>query len=314
MPDRTMRFVTWNLFHGRDGLPGLGATCRSTWRRIPEEDGVHMHVNRKLTGEMGRLIASWEPDVVALQEVPTAAVRRLAATTGMSAVWTTTGPLIGPRRLRDALGERNPDLWRTHEGNANVILIGPRMALVPGSVSSVRLNPLPTILDARSRLGLTLGELARYIPEPRRLVIARLTAPGGGEVTVGCTHCHNARHPGVVGEEIARAAAAVRVAAGGGPAVLAGDLNARPDHPALADLVSAGWDGAAVVTGMGIDRVVHRGLEEVAPARREPAREREIGVAWRGLTRRIRLSDHDPVTVTLRVRESASTAGAPAAP
>ena len=129
-----MRFVTWNLFHGRDGLPGLGATRRSTWRRIPEEDGVHMHVNRKLTGDMARLIASWEPDVVALQEVPTAAIDDIAAATGMSAVWTTTGPLIGPRRLRDRLAEHNPDLWRTHEGNANVILIGRRMGLVPGSV------------------------------------------------------------------------------------------------------------------------------------------------------------------------------------
>jgi len=309
-----MRFVTWNLFHGRDGLPGLGATRRSTWRRIPEEDGVHMHVNRKLTGEMARLIASWEPDVVALQEVPTAAIAELAAATGTSAVWTTTGPLIGPRRLRDLLAERNPDLWRTHEGNANVILIGPRMGLVPGGVSSVRLNPLRTILDARRRLGLTRGELARYIPEPRRVVIARLRAPGGGEVTVGCTHCHNGRHPGVVGGEIARAAAAVRAVAGDGAAVLAGDFNAPPSHPALAGLVAGGWDGAAVTTGMGIDRVVHRGLEEVTPARRGASEEREIGVTWRGLNRRIRLSDHDPVSVTLRVRESASPAGAPAAP
>jgi endonuclease/exonuclease/phosphatase family metal-dependent hydrolase len=97
-------------------------------------------------------------------------------------------------------------------------------------------------------------------------------------------------------------------------AVLAGDLNAPPSHPALADLVADGWHGAAATAGMGIDRVVHRGLEEVTPARRVAPEEREIGVAWRGLTRRIRLSDHDPVTVTLRVRESASAAGAPAAP
>ena len=38
MPERTLRFVTWNLFHGRDGLPGLGATRRSTWLQRPEED------------------------------------------------------------------------------------------------------------------------------------------------------------------------------------------------------------------------------------------------------------------------------------
>lgn len=300
-----MRVMTWNLFHGRDGLPGLGATRRSTWRGTPEEDGVHMHVNRKLTDEMARRIAAWEPDVCALQEVPTGAIRRIAADTGMLAAWTTTGPLIGPRRLRDALAAHNPDLWRTHEGNANVILVGPRMAFVPGGVSSVRLNPLRSILESRRRLGLTRGELVRYIPEPRRLVIARLSAPGGGEVTVGCTHCHNARHPDVVGLEIARASDAVRVVAAGGPAVLAGDLNAPPDHPALEGLVAAGWEGAAPTRAMGIDRVVHRGLDVVAPARRLDPEEREIGVTWRGLTRQIRLSDHDPVVVTLRVRESA---------
>jgi endonuclease/exonuclease/phosphatase family metal-dependent hydrolase len=305
MPQGTLRFVTWNLFHGRDGLPGLGATSRSTWLRRPEENGVHMHVNRKLTRAMARRIAAWEPDVCALQEVPTATIREIAGVTGMSAVWTTTGPLIGPRRLRDALAARNPDLWRTHEGNANVILVGRRLTIIPGGAESVRLNPLRSILDAHRRLGLTRGELARYIPEPRRLVIARLAAPGGTVVTIGCTHCHNARHPEVVGLEIARAADAVRAAAGGGAAVLAGDFNAPPRHPAMEALAAGGWEGAAPTAGMGNDRVVHRGLDEVSPARRMHPEQREIGVAWRGLTRRIRLSDHDPVVVTLGVRESA---------
>lgn len=305
MPDRTLRLVTWNLFHGRDGLPGLGATARSTWLRRPEEDGVHMHVNLKLTAHMARLLAAWEPDVCALQEVPTGAVAALARITGMRPLWTATGPLIGPRRLRDALAAANPDLWRTHEGNANVLLVGPRLEVVAGSVAAVRLNPLRTILGARRRLGLTRGELARYIPEPRRLVMARLVAPGGVPIAVGCAHCHNARHPDLVGMEIARAADALRVLAGGDPTVLAGDLNAPPAHPAFAVLHRQGWEGAEPAPGMGIDRVVHRGMEVVAPARRLPPGAREIEVAWRGLTRRVRLSDHDPVVVTLRVRESA---------
>ncbi len=108
MPDRTLRFVTWNLFHGRDGLPTLGATARSTWLRRPEEDGVHMHVNRKLSDHMARRIAAWEPDVCALQEVPTAAIAPIAAAAGMQPLWTTTGPLIGPARLRDALAAAQP--------------------------------------------------------------------------------------------------------------------------------------------------------------------------------------------------------------
>lgn len=294
-----LRVLTWNLFHGRDGLPGLGATRRSTWRGIPEDDGVHMHVNRKLTGLMARRIAAWEPDVAALQEVPTAGIEQIVATTGMRAVWTTTGPLIGPRRLRDALAARNPDLWRSHEGNANVLLVGRGLRVDEGGVRAVRLNPVPAILRSARELGLERGELLRYLPEPRRLVVARLLLPGGGAVTVGCTHCHNARHPGVVGREILRAAAAVGDVAGGGAAVLAGDLNAPPGHPAMAALATLGWEGAAPLPGMGIDRIVHRGLRVEDPVRRLAPDERDAGVWWRGRERRVRLSDHDAVMVTL---------------
>ena len=75
-------------------------------------------------------------------------MREIAARTGMLAVGTTTGPLVGPRRLRDALAARNPDLWRTHEGNANLLLVGPALSLVPGSARAVRLNPPAAILRA----------------------------------------------------------------------------------------------------------------------------------------------------------------------
>ena len=308
MEGTTIRVVTWNLFHGRDGLPGLGATRRSTWRRVPEDDGVHMHLNRKLTHLMAERLAAWAPDVCALQEVPTAAIAQIASITGTTAVWTTTGPLIGPARLRDALAARNPDLWRTHEGNANVLLIGPRLRMEEGSRRSIRLNPVATILRSARRLGLERGEIVRYLPEPRRLVLARLTTPDGALVTVGCTHCHNSRHPDVVGDEISRAAAAVRHAAAGGGAILAGDLNAPPSHPAMAALADCGWDDATPGAGIGIDRIVHRGMEVVEPARRMRPEDREVGVAWRGVVRRVRLSDHDPVVVVLRPRAATGSA------
>jgi len=300
VPRPTIRVIAWNLFHGRDGLPGLGATPRSTWLRQPEEDGVHVHLNRKLTREMARRIAAWDPDLCALQEVSTAGVREIAEATGMRAVWATTGPLIGPARLRDALAARNPDLWRTHEGNANALLVGRRLRLVPGSRGTVRLNPLRAIARDTRELGLTRGELVRYLPEPRRLVLARVILPGGGELVAGSTHCHNSRHPEVGGREIARAAAAVRQAAGGDPAVLAGDLNAPASHPALAALAAGGWGGAEPVPGIGIDRIVHRGLEVVEEPRRLDPHEREVLVTWNGRTRRVRLSDHDPVVAVLR--------------
>lgn len=303
-----IRVITWNLFHGRDGLPGLGATARSTWLGAPVDDGRHLHLNRKLTHLMAGRLRAWSPDICALQEVPTAGIREIARITGMSALWATTGPLLGPRRLRDSLAARNPDLWRTHEGNANVLLVGPRLELIPGSRRSVRLNPVHVIARAAPRLGLEAGELLRYLPEPRRMVMARVRTPAGGEIVVGCTHCHNARHPDLVGGEITRAAGALAEEARGGAAVLAGDLNAPPSHPVFAALAAAGWGGARPEPGIGIgiDRILHRGLGASVPARRLPAAEREVGVLWRGRPRRVRLSDHDPVLVTLDPTASGS--------
>jgi hypothetical protein len=295
-----IRVLTWNLFHGRDGLPGLGPTWASTLRGRPVDDGVHVHLNRRLTGLMAGRIAAWAPDVCALQEVPTAAVREIAARTGMMAIGARTGPLIGPRRLRDALGARNPDLWRSHEGNANLLLVGPRLTPVPGAAASLRLNPPGPMLRDWWRGRLVRGELARYLPEPRRAVIARVRAEGRALV-IACVHCHNARDPAVTGREMARAAAAVRAWAGLGPAILAGDLNAAPRHPVLVGLAADGWGGATPTPGIGIDRVLHQAMETVEAPRRLPASEREVAVTIGGRRRLVRLSDHDPVVATLRV-------------
>lgn len=303
MAGETLRILTWNLFHGRDGLPGLGATCASTLLGRPVDDGVHVHLNRKLTGLMADRVRSWAPDLCALQEVPTAAVREIVARTGMLAVGATTGPLIGPRRLRDALAARNPDLWRTHEGNANLLLLGPALALVPGSGRAVRLNPPGEIVRAASELGLEAGELLRYLPEPRKAVVSRLRTASGAELAAASVHLHNARHPELIVRELARATEALEGTARGAPMVLAGDLNARPAHPAIAAAAALGWDVAAAPSGR-IDRVLTRGLEVVEPERALPAAGREVAVTFAGRTRRVRLSDHDPVVAVVRVSGS----------
>jgi endonuclease/exonuclease/phosphatase family metal-dependent hydrolase len=302
-----VRVLTWNLFHGRDGLPGLGPTWASTWRRGPVDDGVHVHLNRKLTGLMADRVRAWAPDVCALQEVPTAGVQEIVARTGMVAVGATTGPLIGPRRLRDALAARNPDLWRTHEGNANLLLIGPALELVPESERAARLNPIGAILGAAVRLRLEPGELLHYLLEPRRAVIARARADGGAEIALACLHCHNARHPELISMELRRAADALAEAAQGRPMVLAGDLNARPSHPALPALAAEGWSGTPPSPGVGIDRILTHGLEVVEPERALPPHEREVVVRFAGRERRLRLSDHDAVVAVVRV--SGSRAG-----
>jgi len=303
-----IRVLTWNLFHGRDGLPGLRETLASTLLRRPVDDGRYVHLNRKLTGLMADRIRAWAPDVCALQEVPTGAVDEIAARTGMAVAVATTGPLIGPRRLRDALGAHNPDLWRTHEGNANLLLVGRALELVPGSARTVRLNPLPAILGAARPLRLEAGELLRYLPEPRRAVIARVRAADGADVAVASLHCHNARHPELVVRELARAARALESLAAGTAMILAGDLNAGPGHPALAALAAQGWSGAPAPPGVTIDRVLARGLEVVEPERAIPPSEREALTRLRGRVRRVRLSDHDPVVAVLRA------SGSPAEP
>ena len=304
MAGATLRILTWNLYHGRDGLPSLGATRASTFLGRPVDDGVHVHLNRKLTGLMADLVRGWAPDLCALQEVPTAAVREIVARTGMLAVGATTGPLIGPRRLRDALAARNPDLWRTHEGNANLLLVGPALAVVPGSERAVRLNPPGEVLRAATELGLEAGELLRYLPEPRVAVIARVRAASGAEVVVASLHCHNARHPELIVRELTRASEALEGAARGAPMVLAGDLNAPPSHPALAAAAAMGWRAAPPAAGVGIDRILTRGLEVVEPERALLPGDREVGVSYDGRTRRVRLSDHDPVVAVVRASGS----------
>jgi hypothetical protein len=300
----TLRVLTWNLFHGRDGFAGLGATFASTWLRRPVDDGVRVHLNRKHTGLMAERIRAWAPDVCALQEVPTAAVREIVARTGMTAVGTTTGPLIGSRRLRDALGARNPDLWRTHEGNANLLMVGPALSLVPGSERAVRLNPVRAILRSAARFDLGVRPLLHYLSEPRRAVIARARTAGGAEIALACLHCHNAGLPELIAMELERATGALEAVAPGVPSVLAGDLNAPPSHPALAALAAAGWSAVPAPPGVGIDRVLARGLEVVEPERALPAAEREVRVRYGGLERRVRLSDHDPVVAAVRVSGS----------
>ncbi len=215
----------------------------------PEDDGVHMHVNLKLSAQMAGRLAAWEPDVCALQEVPTAAIADDRADHRHAAP-------CGPRparssaraRLRDALAARNPDLWRTPRGQRQR---HPRRAAAERSrpaASGARCGSTrcATILPPARRLGLERGELVRYLPEPRRLVVARLIAPGGARptcrwaaptaTTPATPTWWAARSPGPPTRCGRRRAA--------GAAVLAGDLNAPPVAPGVRRAcATSGWEG-----------------------------------------------------------------------
>jgi hypothetical protein len=69
----------------------------------------------------------------------------------------------------------------------------------------------------------------------------------------------------------------------------------------MAALAADGWHGATLDAGDGIDRILSRGLRVLEGPRTLPAAEREVTVSWGGLTRRLRLSDHDPVVATFEV-------------
>jgi endonuclease/exonuclease/phosphatase (EEP) superfamily protein YafD len=139
-------------------------------------------------------------------------------------------------------------------------------------------------------------------------VLARARAPGGAEVAVACLHCQNGP-PAVVAAELERAAAFLAEAAPPPlPLIVAGDLNSRLDDPRVVGVLErAGLAGArgggAADRPLGVDHILHRGLEVVAPPRRWAEAEREVTVPWRGGRRLVRLSDHDPVEAVYRLPE-----------
>ncbi|MEW6583876.1 MAG: endonuclease/exonuclease/phosphatase family protein [Actinomycetota bacterium] len=293
------------MYHAHDGLPGLGPTWRSTLLGTPVDSGTHLHVNRTLVGAVGALIARAGPDVALLQEVPPWAVARIAALAGMAEVHALTAPRIGPAWLRAPVGRTSPDLVRTHEGNANAVLVRAPWAIVPGSVRRVRLAPCGVVRRVARARRIGLRATVDWAWERRGLVTARIRHPDGLLLQVGSLHCHTDRRVNDV--EAGRAGRAAAHLAGELPVLLGGDLNARlgRDAAAFAALAAAGLTpvtaSGAPDGGLGIDHVLVRGLEAVGPARRWRPEEREVTVPWRGGTRRIRVSDHDPVEAAVRL-------------
>lgn len=303
MPD-PVRVLSWNLFHGHDGAR-LGPTVASTLCRRPVDDGRHLHLNRTWIDAMGAVIAARSPTVAALQEVPPLAVPRLESATGMRAAQALMPPLVGTTRLRGQLAERNPDLWRTHEGTANVVLVAEPWTFHMDDVWTVRHNPPPFVARQIRSFGLRGREALHWLLEPRRLVAVRLRGPGGRRLTVVSLHCHDAIDPRVIAAEVRRVVPRVtaRVPAGE-PLILAGDLNARgEDHPAIAALQELGFaeDGIA---RQGIDHVFHRDLEVVTPPSALARNVREHRIAWRDGTRIVVLSDHEILEATYRLGSS----------
>ncbi|MFN8108978.1 MAG: endonuclease/exonuclease/phosphatase family protein [Thermoleophilia bacterium] len=296
--DGRLRIITWNVCHCRGGLEVPGADWRSTLLGTPRVDGGYLHLNRKHTQQVAHVLRAARPDVVMLQEVPPTAVATLARILGMRhACAVRTGPLVGSAAVRGWLGARNPDLWRTQEGNANALLLGPRLTPL-GRPTGLHLNPRRAVLANTLRGHLAVDEAVRWITEPRRALAVRALVEGGGHVTLACVHAHPGRHPWQAHREMARLARWLRRMPG--PAVLAGDLNLMPDHPALEHLREAGFD-AAEAPGLGLDRVLVRDADG-GPELRWATSRRTVEAQGRGRRLRVLLSDHDPVERLVAVR------------
>ncbi len=294
--------LAWNLFHGQDGS-GLGPTAGSTLLRRGVDGGELIHLNRRWIDEMAVVVASLRPTVAALQEVPPLSVEHLARATGMSQAHSVMPPRIGSTRLRGRLAARNPDLWRTMEGTANVLLVAEPWRIVPGGAWIVRHNPAGFVARTARSLRLRPREALHWLLEPRTLVCARIRHPCGRTLTAVSLHLHNSLVWDLIAREAERVVPLIleRVPPDE-PLIVAGDLNAAGSrHPAIRAFTGAGLSEDTTDELM-LDHILHRNLEVDEPPRPLPRSIREVAVTWRGQRRTVLLSDHDPVEAVYRLR------------
>jgi endonuclease/exonuclease/phosphatase family metal-dependent hydrolase len=231
---------SWNVYHGR----------------------THPPTSKLYLEQMVRLVTGDAPDVVALQEVPLWAVRRLEHWSGMQVSWAMTMPaLLGPlaRHVTDA----DPERFRSSlTGQANALLVNPHFET--GRHRRLVLNPE---LSRRDRV---LGAHTR--------VCHSLELENGRERMLAANlHASNDPDPLLVGVEIDRA---VSFLAGTEACVLCGDFNVRRHFvPGFSEPID------------GVDQVLVRGFElERGPQPWPEERRRANGLL---------LSDHAPVEAVI---------------
>lgn len=229
-----------------------------------------MLVNRNLFLEFAAFLAAAEWDVALLQEAPPRWAKPLAEAAGADGRRTLTSrnwmrPFTFPvARLR-------PHLAGSWEGGSNLILVR---------------RPKQGVLEHRT------ATLTRR-PERRVVSVARL------EVGVWVANFH-ASTGKAAGDDVLRAAeAAVSFAGEGTPLVLAGDFNVRPGRSDVFERLDREFGLTGPTGPDAIDHILVRNVPRAEPAVEWPAERRDVPDERSDLL--IRLSDHPPVTRTIRV-------------
>lgn len=271
-----LQVVSWNVYHGLDHPPNSDlCTRRSRLLRVTEMDARHMQVNRPLKREFADMLAAYEWDVALLQEAPPHWLGPLANGSGATGAASALTARNWGAPLRRWLAERNPDLMGSWEGGSNQLLVRP-----------------PWRLTETRRLTLTRR------PERRRMLWARLRAPGGAGLAVANIHLTPWNSP-KAGREALRAAEHAVTWAGEDPLVFGGDLNAPDTYAELRERFGL----EPQPEPKAIEHVLGRRLEVVEPPRALPPEARELAGPGGRL---LRLSDHPPVVACFGYEESAA--------
>jgi endonuclease/exonuclease/phosphatase family metal-dependent hydrolase len=246
--------------------------------RITERGEQYAQVNRSLREEFATWLAGRDWELALLQEAPPRWRAELAPRSGASAALALTSR-NSLAWLRGLLADLNPDLIASGEGGSNQLL-----ARAPARITAVR--------------RLTLTER----PERRRLLWARVEAPGGVRLAVANVHA-TAGDPQAAARDVELAAERAVEWAGDDPLVFGGDLNLRKEsEPEVFERLRECFALAApTATRRALDHLLARGLEVVEPPEALAPEERELTLPD-GL--RLRLSDHAPVVASFGMRYS----------
>jgi endonuclease/exonuclease/phosphatase family metal-dependent hydrolase len=244
----------WNLFHGNTVPPGRRAFLR----------------------EMVELVTADRPDIVFLQEVPVWAFGELTAWSGMRALPAVAmTPQLGPVPIPAGLGKA---LTASHHGVIRSAFAGQGNAilLAPGLAAGQARTEILTAVDSPMLLGWR-----------RQRRVAQLVDAGGFRLAnVHLTSVESSPH--AADDELAAVAAML----GDGPAIIAGDLNLRPERSRMIQALT-GPDGGFSAPGPRIDHILVRGAA-VSSLRVWPDEERVYGGRL--------LSDHAPLELTVAER------------